>query len=280
VGAINALPMYPIETYQDTKLPYPLGTADFRSLTGADFDARAYAQVSQYLFMGYLDRNDTFPFGDSWDDDERELIAKLFGKEMMPDRWERAQQIISSLKLPIQTATYNGVAHRTLPEMWDDIAAFFQANDAGETLNRITPHEYPFVPFRPLQEAHVDRIYWKGDPKLPARHAKLPDQCSLVIGIRDWMAGQDQQQLRALVEKAGFEFELVAEGREAISIDHKASCGTVSSGDGTFQGFYVCLGALADRIVPGLAYSLRPKRTNDEYFWTILPDVVLQRPRE
>jgi hypothetical protein len=102
----------------------------------------------------------------------------------------------------------------------------------------------------------------------------------LVIGIRDWMAGQDQQQLRALVEKAGFEFELVAEDREAISIDHKASCGTVSSGDGTFQGFYVCLGALADRIVPGLAYSLRPKRTNDEYFWTILPDVVLQRPRE
>src|SRR5205807_8188117 len=82
VGAINALPMYPIEAYQDTKLPYPIGTADFRSLTGADFDARAYAQVSQYLFMGYLDRNDTLPFGDAWDDDERELIAKLFGKEM------------------------------------------------------------------------------------------------------------------------------------------------------------------------------------------------------
>src|SRR5215831_16159497 len=105
-GAINALPMYPVESYQDTKLSFPLGTADIKSLTGADFDSKPYSQVAQFLYMGYLDRNDTFPFGDAWDDDEREIIAKLFGKEMMPDRWERAQQIVASLKLPIQTVTY------------------------------------------------------------------------------------------------------------------------------------------------------------------------------
>jgi hypothetical protein len=58
-------------------------------------------------------------------------------------------------------------------------------HDASETLTRITPHEYPFVPFRALQEAHVNRIYWKGDPKLPERYATLPDQCSFVIGIQD-----------------------------------------------------------------------------------------------
>jgi len=70
-GGINALPMYLLETYQGVKLPYPLGIADLKSLTGAGFDAQAYGQVSQYLFMGYLDRNDTLPFGDAWDDDER-----------------------------------------------------------------------------------------------------------------------------------------------------------------------------------------------------------------
>jgi len=277
-GGINALPMYPLETHQGVKLPYPLGIADLKSLTGAGFDAQAYGQVSQYLFMGYLDRHDTFPFDDSWDDDERELIARLFGKEMMPDRWERAQQIVSALKIPVQTVTYNGVAHRTLPKMWDDIVSFFKANDAGESLTRITPHEFPFVPFRALQEAHINGIYWKGDPKLPATYPKLQDQFSFVIGIQDWMARQDSQQLSPLVEKAGFEFELVAEGRDAIPIDGKASCGTATSGDGTFQGFYVCLSAaLADRIVPGVAYSLRPKRTSQEYFWTVLPGVVLRR---
>jgi hypothetical protein len=103
--------------------------------------------------------------------------------------------------------------------------------------------------------------------------------CTFVIGIQDWMAGQDYQQLSSFLENVGFEFELVAEGRDAIPIDRKASCGSVSSGDGTFQGFCVCLSAaLADRIVPEVAYSLRPKRTSQEYFWAVLPSVVLRRP--
>jgi hypothetical protein len=70
-GAINALPMYPMEIYQGVKLPFPLGIADLKSLTGADFDFKAYSHVSQYLYMGYLDRNDTFPLSDAWDDDEQ-----------------------------------------------------------------------------------------------------------------------------------------------------------------------------------------------------------------
>ena len=86
-GAINALPMYPLESYEGARLPFPLGIADLRSLTGTEFDAKAYHEVSQFLYMGYLDRNDTLPFSDAWDDDERELIAKLFGREMMPNRW-------------------------------------------------------------------------------------------------------------------------------------------------------------------------------------------------
>jgi hypothetical protein len=93
------------------------------------------------------------------------------------------------------------------------------------------------------------------------------------------MTGQDYQQLRTFLEKAGFEFDLVAEGRDAIPIDRKASCGSASSGDGTFQGFYVCLNEQsANQIVPGVSYSLRPKRTNQEYFWTVLPTAMLLKP--
>ena len=73
-------------------------------------------------------------------------------------------------------------------------------------------------------------------------------------------------------------FDLVAEGRESIPIDPKASCGTVSSGGGDFQGFYVCLDAsLAERIAPGVPYSLRPKKAAKPYLWTVLPDAVLIR---
>jgi hypothetical protein len=277
-GAINALPMYPLEMYQGVRLPFPLGVADFRALVGSDFDMASYRHVSQYLYMGYLDRNDTFPFSDAWDDDERELIAKLFGREMMPDRWDRAQQIIAALNIPVQTVTYNGVAHRTLPEMWDDIVTFFKAND-GDALAKIVPHQYPFVPYNEIQEAHVTQIYWKGDPNLPARFANLPDHCAFVITIQEWMAGQDHQQLRTFIKNAGFEFDLVANGQHPIHLDHKASCGNFSSGDGLFQGFYVCLDLqLADQITPGVAYSLRPTKTSGPYFWTVLPSVVLLKP--
>jgi hypothetical protein len=280
-GAINALPLYPLDTYEGVELPYPLGVADMKSLTGADFDAKAYAQVSQYLYMGYLDRNDTLLFSDAWNDDERELIAKLFGKDMMPDRWARAQQILLTLKSPIQTVTYNGIAHTTLKETWEDILAFFKANDEGDTLSKIVPHEFPFIPFRPLQEAHVNKLYWKSDPGLPAQFAKLPGGVTFVIGIQDWMTGQDYQQLRTLLGKAGFEFDLASDSHDPIPIDRKSSCGTLSSGDGKFQGFYVCLdAAITERIIPGVSYSLRPKRTNDDYFWTVLPGVALRRPAD
>jgi hypothetical protein len=40
--------MYPLETYQGVKLPFPLGIADLKLLAGADFDARA-GQVAQHL---------------------------------------------------------------------------------------------------------------------------------------------------------------------------------------------------------------------------------------
>jgi hypothetical protein len=277
-GGINALPMYPLDSYQGVKLPYPLGVADLKSLT-TGFNAKAYSQVAQFLYMGYLDRNDTFPFSDSWDDDERELIAKLFGKEMMPDRWERAQQIITNLKIPIQTVTYNGVAHRTKPEMWDDIVTFFQVNNDGKGLTKIVPHVYALVPYRPIEIAHVNHIYWKGDPGLPERFAKLPEQATFLIGIQDWMKGQDYQQLKTFLEKAGFEFDLVADGRDAVPIDKNSSCGTVNLGDGAFQGFYVCLNpTLADQIIPGVAYTLRPKPSSKEYFWTVLPGTVLLKP--
>jgi len=92
------------------------------------------------------------------------------------------------------------------------------------------------------------------------------------------MAGQDYQQLRTFLEKAEFEFGLVAEGHDAIPIDRKASCGSVSSGDGTFQGFYVCSVNRRPTDSSRGELSLRPKRTNQDYFWTVLPTALLRRP--
>lgn len=140
-GGINGLPLFPIGSYQDVSLPFPLGVADFKSLVGVPFDAESYRRVSQYLYMGALDDNDTFPHSDAWDDDERVLIAKLFGCKMMPDRWTRSQKIISGLDLPIQTVTYRCAGHDPGPAL-DDVVAFFKANE-GDEPETIIPHQCP-----------------------------------------------------------------------------------------------------------------------------------------
>jgi hypothetical protein len=160
----------------------------------------------------------------------------------------------------------------------DDIIAFFKANDSGDAFTRITLHEYPFVPFVPLQVGHINRLYWKDDPDLVKHFRNLPEQCTFVIGIQDWMKGQDNEQLRSLMQRAGFEFELMAKGRDTFTIDRRSFCGFVSSGSGSIQGFQVCLGETAGRIAPGISYSLHPKRSNDDYYWSVTPDVVLRKP--
>ena len=137
-GAVNGLPICPISTLKSTKLPYPLGVGDLKEVADIEFDLEAYRGVSQFIYMGYLDRNDTLPYGDAWNDDERQLIKDLLGQKMMPDRWERSQKILSDLNLSVQCVTYNGTAHRIRREMRDDILAFFQAND-GDAHVEIQP---------------------------------------------------------------------------------------------------------------------------------------------
>lgn len=92
------------------------------------------------------------------------------------------------------------------------------------------------------------------------------------------MKGVDFGQLQTFVDNAGFEFDLVANGRAEIHIGRKAFCGTTSYKDGEFQGFYVCLDAAQiNQIAPGVPYSLRPKKVSDAYTWTVPLDVVLLR---
>jgi pimeloyl-ACP methyl ester carboxylesterase len=271
-GGINGLPMFPLKSYDGVKLPFPLGVSDLKPLTGARFNNRAYREVSQFIYMGYLDRNDTFPFSDAWNDHERALIAKLFGREMMPDRWKRTQEIVSALHLPIETVTYNGVGHSIRPEIQDDIVAFLSANE-GDIPTQIVPHQYPFVPSRDVYEAHIKAIYWKGDPSVRDDYAKFTGKRTIVISIEDQM---DAGQLSEFVGEAGFEFDLVAAGHEKIHIGQKAFCGITTYNDGEFQGLYVCLDAeLLNQIAVGVPYSLHPAKPSGTHFWSVRPDVVL-----
>ena len=276
-GGVNGLPIFPISSLDGEALPYPIGVSDLKQIADIEFDIGAYKKVSQYIYMGYLDRNDTLAYSDAWNDDERELIKKLFGEKMMPNRWQRSRAILSDLEIPAQCVTYNGTAHRVSAEMQDDIVAFFQSNEREEHAE-IDHHQYPFVPYQEITVAHVSGLHWRGDPRIPERFRGLFGANTFAISISEWMEGQDHQQLKIFMGKAGFEFSL--SGPEStILIDKTNFSGTVSTDDGKFQAFVVRFSPeQAEKFAAGASYTLHPVQSSKEHLWTVDPSVSLERP--
>ena len=141
-GGINCIPTFPTDRWNNTTMRYPVGIADVKEITGVDFDETAYKKVSQYIYMGALDDNDTVPYQDAYDEVDAELVKSLIGAKMMPDRWRVSQSIYRVLGIPAQFVTYENTRHEIKDEMIDNIAAFFEANAADEIVE-IVPYQYP-----------------------------------------------------------------------------------------------------------------------------------------
>ncbi len=277
-GGVNGLPTLPISERNGRKLPFPIGIADVETFTGRPFDEQAHRRVAQYVYMGYFDRNDTLPSRDAWRENEAEIIREALAEKMMPDRWELSQAVYRE-KLPrAQCVTYNGVGHAIKDEMLNDVVKFFQAN-SGETYTAIEPHSYPFVEYREIHEAHVNRIYWKGDKHLPGYAGKSLSDDTFLVGISDWMEGRSYKQLDEFAENAGFNFILRAEGRQEIVITHQNYGGNSSAGTGEYQAFYAKLdGSQLKALVPNVPYTIEPVNKSEKYFWTVNDGVTLVKP--
>jgi hypothetical protein len=275
-GAVNGLPIFPIDSIEEDLLIYPLGIGDIDSLLDISFDLSLYAKVSQFIYMGSFDRNDTYGYDDCFDDKERELIKKHFGCIMMPERWQKSQEIISTMNLPIQFVTYNGVTHTIKDEMYNDIITFFAANNQDSCM-QIIPHEYPYAEYRYITNAHINKIYFPGDSALPDWARDLHG-AQFAFGIEEFYINQDYRQLKEFLNNAGFDFKLKGENLE-INITSENQKGTSSTGDGQLQIFYVKLNqADFDKIKSGIKYSLIPINENQDYTWTVNKDVDFIKP--
>ena len=141
-GGINSIPTFPTDRWDDVTMRYPVGIADVKKIADIAFDEKAYKRVSQYIYMGALDDNDTVPYRDAYDAVDANLVKSLIGAEMMPDRWDVSQSIYKALEIPAQFVTYENTGHQIKREMIADIVAFFEANSADEIVE-IVPHQYP-----------------------------------------------------------------------------------------------------------------------------------------
>jgi hypothetical protein len=82
-GATTDDLMLPASTYKGSNLIFPLGTHDYKELTGRAFDLAAHNEVARLIFMGKDDKNDVTKYSDSYGDIERNLIYKLWGDDQL-----------------------------------------------------------------------------------------------------------------------------------------------------------------------------------------------------
>lgn len=125
-GGLNGLLMVPAAAVGSVSLPYPIGIADVRKLTGRRVDIRAWRRVPQFIYMGELDDNDALHFGDGYNDDERRIVYTTLGERMQPDRWSRVQQIYRDSGANVTFRTYEKIGHVTDTRIADEVTDFLR----------------------------------------------------------------------------------------------------------------------------------------------------------
>lgn len=126
-GGINGMPILPIKEFEGLKLPFHIGVDEIERITGNSFDIEEYKKVAQYIYMGELDENDTLPYDDAFNDNEREIVIKVLGIDMK-DRWKKSEEIYGKLKINAYFKTYSNTGHSISQEIEKDIINFFEIN--------------------------------------------------------------------------------------------------------------------------------------------------------
>lgn len=124
-------------------LYYPIGTYDFKKITGKGFDFENFKNVAQFLFRGGIDSGDPLYSNNTIDDREREIYSNVFKTEpIQSEKWDTdegadiiAQRLITAQEfyqendIEIDVKIYENVGHTTTPEIINDVIDFYKSNN-------------------------------------------------------------------------------------------------------------------------------------------------------
>lgn len=125
IGSPGGWPIAPVESYKEKTLRYPIGVADLRQVAGKRLDLASLRKVPMLVFLGDKDDNDSVVFGDSYDDEDRDLVLPLFGQKPI-DRWDTIRELYRQAGLNAEFKLYADVAHTLNTQMQKDITAFLE----------------------------------------------------------------------------------------------------------------------------------------------------------
>jgi hypothetical protein len=154
VGGDGAHPL-PRETINGIPLPYPLGTADYRSVTGRPFDIDAWGHILKFVFVGEADQPlpDTDPrsYYDISTRHTNRAVA-VFGENRVTERLPVTHSIYTEADANAAFRVYADVGHSFTPAMREDVqACHLNALDAapGEPVTTVTENVPPKPPDLP-----------------------------------------------------------------------------------------------------------------------------------
>ena len=123
-GSPGGWAIAPIESWQNKKLRYPIGIADFKSVSGKNLNMKKLKKVPLFFFLGDQDTNDSVVFRDSYETADEVLIFEMFGKTPL-ERWTITKKIYEE-NLPLATLKlYPNVGHSWSNDIWKDVMDFF-----------------------------------------------------------------------------------------------------------------------------------------------------------
>jgi pimeloyl-ACP methyl ester carboxylesterase len=73
IGSPGGWAIAPAEKYKEKALRYPIGTSDFKAVSGKKLDIENLRKVPMFLFLGDEDDNDSVVFGDSYEETDKKF---------------------------------------------------------------------------------------------------------------------------------------------------------------------------------------------------------------
>ncbi|WP_242928629.1 hypothetical protein [Pontibacter vulgaris] len=125
-GGINAMPILPVSEIEGQPLNYPLGIADLQQITGKPVNMKAFSNLPKILYMGALDDNDAVAFDDAYSQEDREIVYRLMGRQLVPQRWQFVEKVYLKSGVQADFRTYQNIGHGTDLKINDDLVEFFR----------------------------------------------------------------------------------------------------------------------------------------------------------
>ena len=296
-ACFGGFPTIPVNQVNGYNMIYPLGTYDYKSITGKNFDLAAYNNVAKLGYMGSVDYNNPTLMDDMWTAEEKVIINKVLAVKEYPDRWNKMLTLFEKSGAQAQANIYIGAAHETFYKgMTQDYMNFFMANrqstkpvyvrpsDPKTTLTNIYSKDIVEVTVQPFSydKTTIIDAFWSGSVpvSLPKNFVDflvtVPDfkysANTLLISIAEWDSTKDYSQMEERLKKAGRIVVLKATGYRDVTIEMNG--GSITSGQGDAQLYWATVKNPNDMVS-----DVRYKVTASSGYWTISEDVYVVRPK-